>query len=68
MGKQQKKDRARESALMCLLAFWRKKICGFRGHKSELSQAFHGGQVYAIRLICKDCGHTTKWFPVRLAA
>lgn len=42
----------------------RQRLCGFRGHKSKIYTGWMDNKPFQARLICDDCGYTTKWFPI----
>lgn len=60
---------ANASFLKRLVMRLRQKACALRGHNSDAFPAYRTTHdereiVWAVRLVCKDCGYTTKWFYV----
>lgn len=42
----------------------KQRVCGFFGHNSQALSAMRSDRVFSVKLKCKKCGYSTKWFMV----
>ncbi len=40
----------------------KQRLCGFMGHRSDMLNATNSGKISHVKLKCRRCQFSTKWF------